>query len=163
MASDVLEPEMVDLVGHPLSATDESFLEILVIVRWDTCERQDVIRRGVERATETNARLTLAQAIDPGWIARWFAPAAMAHFGGVTDCVAPYGVVVERVLADLGTGIPNDISLRAVLLGENTAKSVQRMLTSHQFDIVIVGLQTLVADRKLRRALDRTDASVEAV
>jgi len=109
--------------------------------------------RALELAETEQARLTLAKTTDPGWLMRWFGPAALQS--AALQPGDPEGLTMASyALARVVEFVPPEIPVTTVLLGHSTAASLLRLIRSGSFDLVVLTPQ-LAHDRRLRRELPK--------
>jgi len=108
--------------------------------------------RAVALAGEDDARLTLAKTTDPGWLMRWFAPAALQSM-----CVSAEDLDFRRLashkLALAAEFVPARIPVTTLVLGFNTARAVSDLVRDGAYDVVVATGVLLSRQRRLRREL----------
>ena len=92
--------------------------------------------RAVALAAQDEARLTLAKTTDPGWLMRWFAPAALQSM-----CVSAEDLDFRRLashkLAVAAEFVPARIPVTTLVLGFNTTRAVSELLRGGGYDAVV--------------------------
>jgi hypothetical protein len=106
----------------------------------------------VALADAERARLTLAKTTDPGWMMRWFAPAALQSMC-VTASEADLHMAASHALARAAELVPACIPVTTVLLGKDTGGSILDLVRRRPCDAVVATDALLRRRRRLRREL----------
>jgi Universal stress protein family len=127
----------------------ESFHRLLAILDGEPEEHAHVLARAVELAEAEHATLTLAKTRDV---------CLLAHCACAFPTVAALPVAdsegrARDVLARTAELIPQSISLRTVLLGDDPSATLRRLLARCDYDLVIAREELLRRRRRLRRVL----------
>lgn len=103
-----------------------------------------------------HARLTLAKTTDPGWLMRWFGPAALNAMCVSADA-GDFRTAASHKLARAAEFVPACVPVTTLLLAENTAVAVSELLDRGCYDVVVVTDGLCAHNRRLRCELRRPD------
>ena len=110
------------------------------------------LEQAIAVAEAEHARLTLAKTTDPGWLMRWFAPAALNAM-----CVAAgeldFRTAASHKLARAAEFVPGCVPVTTMLLGESTATALTELIGRGQHDVVVMSDAMHAHCRRLRCAL----------
>lgn len=130
--------------------------QVLGVLEDEECRMWGTLEEAVALADAEQARLTLAKTTDPGWLMRWFAPAALQSMCVSADEL-DFRTAASHKLARAAEFVPAWIPVTTLVLGENTRSAVIDLLGTGQYD-ALVGTESLFAQsRRLRCALRRLE------
>ncbi len=118
--------------------------------------------RAVELADRERALLTLAKTTDPGWLMRWFAPAAIPSMMVPETCL-DFDRIAGNRLARAVEFVPAWIPVTTVVLPRNTSKGVLGLLRTGCYDGIVASSGLLGQCPRLRRGLIRAGVEIVAV
>ena len=110
--------------------------------------------RAVQVAEAEHARLTLAKTTDPGWLMRWFAPAAIQSMA-VTAFDLELETSARDMLARAAEFVPAQIPVTTMLLGRPTGPALRELIRSGSHDALVCSDTLLAHNARLRRELTR--------
>ncbi len=98
------------------------------------------------------ARLTLAKTTDPGWLMRWFAPAALNAMC-VSSEELDFRTAASHKLARAAEFVPGCVPVTTVLLGESTTSCLVELVARGLHDVVVMSDAMHAHSRRLRCVL----------
>ncbi len=126
--------------------------QVLGVLEDDERRLWATLEQAIAVAEAEHARLTLAKTTDPGWLMRWFAPAALNAM-----CVASgeldFRTTASHKLARAAEFVPGCVPVTTVLLGESTGAALTELIGRGQHDVVVMSDAMHGHCRKLRCAL----------
>lgn len=133
-----------------------SIRHVLGVLEDDERRMWATLEEAVALADAEQARLTLAKTTDPGWLMRWFAPAALQSMCVSADEL-DFRTAASHKLARAAEFVPAWIPVTTLVLGENTRSALVDLLRTGHYD-ALVGTETLFGQsRRLRCALRRLE------
>lgn len=110
------------------------------------------LEQAIAVAEAEYARLTLAKTTDPGWLMRWFAPAALNAM-----CVASQELdlrtAASHKLARAAEFVPGCVPVTTMLLGESTGSALSELIGRGIYDVVVMSDAMHGRCRRVRCAL----------
>jgi hypothetical protein len=110
------------------------------------------LERAIALAETDNARLTLAKTTDPGWLMRWFAPAALNAMC-VSSEELDFRTAASHKLARAAEFVPGCVPVTTVLLAESTADALTELIGRGHHDLVVVSDALFARSRRMRCSL----------
>jgi len=110
------------------------------------------LEQAIAVAEAEHARLTLAKTTDPGWLMRWFAPAALNAMCVASDEL-DFRTAASHKLANAAEFVPGCIPVTTVVLGESTAMALIEVIDRGHHDVVVMSDAMHSHCRRLRCAL----------
>jgi hypothetical protein len=128
------------------------------------------LEQAIAVAEAEYARLTLAKTTDPGWLMRWFAPAALNAMC-VSSEELDFRTAASHKLARAAEFVPGCVPVTTLLLGESTGHALIEILGRGQHDVVVMTdamhghcrrLRCALKDQGIRTVLVPTRPAAEA-
>jgi hypothetical protein len=113
-------------------------------------------------ADRERARLTLVKTTDPGWLMRWFAPAAIQSMM-VPETFLEFERIACNRLARAAEFVPTCVPVTTVVLPRNTTKGLRQLLAKGCYDVLVASVPLLHHCPKLTRELARQEIEVISV
>ena len=110
------------------------------------------LERAIAVAEAEYARLTLAKTTDPGWLMRWFAPAALNAMC-VSSEEMDFRTAASHKLARAAEFVPGCVPVTTLVLGESTAPALMELIGRGEHDVVVLSDVLHGHCRRLRCAL----------
>jgi hypothetical protein len=110
------------------------------------------LEQAIAVAETEYARLTLAKTTDPGWLMRWFAPAALNAMC-VSSEELDFRIAASHKLARAAEFVPGCVPVTTVVLGESTGNSLIELIEHGRHDVVVMSDALHGHCRRLRCAL----------
>jgi len=110
------------------------------------------LEQAIAVAEAEHARLTLAKTTDPGWLMRWFAPAALNAMC-VSSQELDFRTAASHKLARAAEFVPGCVPVTTVLLGESTTNALTGLIVRGSHDVVVMSDAMHAHCRRLRCAL----------
>ncbi|HWE11242.1 MAG TPA: hypothetical protein VG325_17970 [Solirubrobacteraceae bacterium] len=118
--------------------------------------------QAIALADVEHARLTLAKTTDPGWILRWFGPAALNAMCVSSDAL-DFRTSASHKLARAAEFVPACVPVTTQLLGESTPSALLELVRRGPYDVVVVTDALFGRRRRLRCELEREDVRLVVV
>jgi hypothetical protein len=112
--------------------------------------------RAVSLADAERARLTFAKTTDPGWLTRWFAPAALQSML-VSAEELDFPSIASHALARAAEFVPDWIPVTTLVLEQNTACALTELIRRGGYDALVATEAFFSHHRKMQRELRRLD------
>jgi hypothetical protein len=110
------------------------------------------LEQAITVAETEYARLTLAKTTDPGWLMRWFAPAALNAMC-VSSEELDFRTAASHKLARAAEFVPGCVPVTTVVLGESTTQGLVELVARGLYDVVVMSDAMHAHSRRLRCAL----------
>ena len=120
------------------------------------------LEQAIALAATENARLTLAKTTDPGWLMRWFAPAALNAMC-LSSEELDFRTAASHKLARAAEFVPGDVPVTTLLLAESTPHAVMELIGRGHHDLVVVSDALLARSRRMRCGLKTLGVQLVAV
>jgi hypothetical protein len=104
----------------------------------------------------------LVKTTDPGWIMRWFGPAALNAMCVPSDAL-DFRTSASHKLARAAEFVPACVPVTTLLLGESTSGALMDLVRRGPYDVVVVTDALLGRSRRLRCELKREDVRIVLV
>jgi hypothetical protein len=125
---------------------------VLGVLEDDEWRMWATLEQAIAVAEAEYARLTLAKTTDPGWLMRWFAPAALNAMC-VSSEELDFRTMASHKLAHAAEFVPGCVPVTTVLLGESTGTALIELITRGPHDVVVMSDAMHGHCRRLRCAL----------
>ena len=125
---------------------------VLGILEDDERRLWTTLEQAIAAAEAEHARLTLAKTTDPGWLLRWFAPAALNAMC-LSSEELDLRVAASHKLARAAEFVPGCIPVTTVLLGESTTSALTELIGRGSHDVVVMSDAMHARCRRVRGAL----------
>lgn len=135
---------------------------VLAVLEDDERRLWSVLERAIALSDAEQARLTLAKTTDPGWLMRWFAPAALQAMGVCAEELDLRTTASHKV-ARAAEFVPAWIPVTTLVLGQNTRSALIDLLRRGPYDALVATGCLLGQGRRLRCELDRLGVSAVVV
>lgn len=126
--------------------------QVLAVLEDDEQRLWATLEQAIAVAEVEYARLTLAKTTDPGWLMRWFAPAALNAMC-VSSEELDFRTGASHKLARAAEFVPGCVPVTTVLLGESTATALAEILGRGRHDVVVMSDALHAHCRRLRCVL----------
>jgi hypothetical protein len=107
------------------------------------------LEQAIAVAEAEYARLTLAKTTDPGWLLRWFAPAALNAMC-LSSEELDFQTTASHKLARAAEFVPGCVPVTTLLLGESTTSALVELIRRGHHDVVVMTDALLAHSRRLR-------------
>jgi hypothetical protein len=95
------------------------------------------LEQAIAVAEAEHARLTLAKTTDPGWLMRWFAPAALNAMC-VSSEELDFRTAASHKLAHVAEFVPGCVPVTTLVLGESTTPALVDLIGRGEYDVVVL-------------------------
>ncbi len=126
--------------------------QVLGLLEDDERRLWATLEQAIAVAEAEYSRLTLAKTTDPGWLMRWFAPAALNAMC-VSSEELDFRTAASHKLARAAEFVPGCVPVTTVLLGDSTVTAVGDLLGRGRHDVVVVSDFLHAHCRRLRCVL----------
>jgi hypothetical protein len=122
---------------------------VLAVLEDDERRLWATLERAIAVAEAEYARLTLAKTTDPGWLMRWFAPAAL---NAVCLCSEEldFRTAASHKLARAAEFVPGCVPVTTLVLGETTTAALTELLRRGVYDVMVATDALIGHSRRLR-------------
>jgi hypothetical protein len=133
-----------------------SAYHVLGVLEDDDQRLWATLEQAIAVAEAEYARLTLAKTTDPGWLMRWFAPAALNAMC-VSSEELDFRTAASHKLARAAEFVPGCVPVTTMLLGDSTATALAELIARGPHDVVVMSDVMHAHCRRLRCALKTHD------
>ena len=110
------------------------------------------LEQAIAVAEAEYARLTLAKTTDPGWLMRWFAPAALNAMC-FSSAELDFRTAASHKLARAAEFVPGCVPVTTLVLAESTGNALTGLLRRGHHDVVVMTDALWARNRRLRGEL----------
>jgi hypothetical protein len=122
---------------------------VLAVLEDDERRLWATLEQAIAVAEAEYARLTLAKTTDPGWLMRWFAPAALNAMC-VSSEELDFRMAASHKVARAVEFVPGCVPVTTLVLAESTTGAVTELLRRGVYDVMVATDALIGHSRRLR-------------